>query len=392
MSLMTKMKYIDGKEQLGIDYDWKLIIKEFEKLKIPKNVYSPVPALKNNCKYYVSVSERSTGKTTNWILLGLVMNKLYGTQIQYVRQSEAMILPKNIGQMMSVINSFGYVEKLTDGKYNMLRYKNRHWRYARTGEDGEVLEESDSVMFCMDLDHNETLKSSYNSPRGDLIIFDEFIAQRYRLNEFVTFCDLVKTIIRDRLSPIIVMLANTTDRYNTYFQELDIQQEILGCKIGESFRKNIGGSTPLYCELVGNKNEARAHLNSLFFKFKNPRLASITGGDWAIDSYPHIQKEDCIVLLKNRVISYNNALVGLEVCHNDRLGNFVKAHRINKLHDESIVYQLDEITHWKQRRRFGHTKLDGYVWTLYQRGKWYYSTNEVGNIVDSFIRQARQNA
>lgn len=387
---MEKLQYINDNEQLGVKYDWKKIFKEYEKLKCPKDVYNPLFALKQGCSYNVAISERSTGKTTNWVLLGLVMNKLYGTIIQYIRQSENMIMPKNIGKMMSVINQFGYVKKLTDGKYDALEYKARCWYYIKYDAGGGVAEKSDTVMFCLDLDHNEFYKSSYNAPLGDLIIFDEFISQRYRPNEFVTFCDLVKTIIRERLSPVVVMLANTTDRYNTYFQELDIQQELLGLKIGQHFKKDVGGSTSVFCELVGSKNEQRAFQNSKFFKFKNPRLASITGGDWAIDSYPHIIKEDSEKLFDGRVIRFNSALVGLEVCKNERLGLFVRAHRVSKTYDDTIIYTLENINDVNERFRFGWSHVDAVLWELFDRNKWFYSTNEVGNIVASYVRQARQ--
>lgn len=383
-------KWINDNEQLGLAYDWKAIFKEYERLKCPKDVYNPLFALKQGCSYNVAISERSTGKTTNWVLLGLCMNKLYGTIIQYIRQSENMIMPKNIGTMMSVINKFGYVKKLTDGRFDMLQYKARNWFYVKLDELGNVVEKSDPVMFCLDLDHNEYYKSSYVAPLGDLIIFDEFVSKSYKPNEFVTFCDLVKTIIRERLSPVVVMLANTTDRYNTYFQELDIQQELLGLKIGDHFKKDVGGSTSIFVELVGSKNEARAFQNSKFFKFKNPRLASITGGDWAIDSYPHIEREDCDVLLKGFVIRYNSALIGLELCKNDRLGLFVKAHRITKTYPEYLIYTIEVIRDKNERYRFGHTNADAILWRLYDRNKWYYSTNEVGNIVASYVKQAGQ--
>lgn len=382
-------KYINGNIELGLNYDWRKIFKEYEKLGCPKDVYSPLYALRQGCKYNIAVSERSTGKTTNWILLGMVMNKHYGTQIQYIRQSEAMITPKNINSLMSVIVACGYIEKLTDGRYNNVEYRARHWRYTKVDPDSmEVLERSESFMYCLDLDHNETYKSSYNAPLGDLIIFDEFISRRYAQNEFVVFCDLVKTIIRERQSPIVVMLANTTDRYNTYFQELGIQQQILGCRIGDSFKATVGHGTTIFCELVGTKNPERAKQNSLFFGFKNPRLASVTGGDWAIDSYPHIQREDAVKHL-SRFLYFNGAVVELELCSNERLGLFVKAHVANKVPEGSINYQLDEITERHQRHRFGHDNVDKKLWQLFARNKWYYSTNEVGNIVTSYVNQAK---
>ena len=383
-----KVKYINDNPELGVLVDWKKVFKEYEKLGCPKDVYSPLHALRQGCKYNVAISERSTGKTTNWLLLGMVLNKLYGIQIQYIRQTEAMITPKNINSLMDVIKQFGYVEKLTDGRYNSVEYRARNWRYVRTDPDTfEVVERSDSFMYCMDLDHNETLKSSYNAPFGDIIIFDEFISKRYSPNEFVVFCDLVKTIIRERQSPIIVMLANTTDRYNTYFQELGIQEQILGCRIGDSFRAEVGHGTTIYCELVGTKNPERAKQNKLFFGFKNPRLASVTGGDWAIDNYPHIQREECKKHL-SRFLLFNSAVVEIELCSNERLGLFIKAHKATKIPERAICYQLEEITERRQRHRFGYDNLDKKIWLLYNRNKWYYSTNEIGNIIASYVNQA----
>lgn len=387
---MLKIDYIQNDPKLGVNYDWNKILKEFKKLNIPKDVYSPEFAIMQSCKYNVGVSERSTGKTTNWVLIGLVMNKLYGTITQYIRQSEDMITPKYMRPFMDVIVKNGYVEKITDGKYNDCFYRARNWFYCKT-VDGEQIEKAAApFMYCLDLDEAQTYKSSYNAPLGDLIIFDEFVSKRYYPNEFVTFCDIVKTIIRERLSPVVVMLANTTDRYHTYFQELTIQQEILNIKVNEYFKKTTAGGTTIFCELIGNKNLAREKQNTLFFGFNNPRLASITGGDWAIDNYPHIVREDCKTLNTSHYIAFNNYLVNIELCQNKRLGTFCKAHKATKTYDDSIIYSIDGIPDKRFRHKFGYNAVDGMLFLLLKRNKWFYSTNEVGNVVSSYVAQAKK--
>ena len=245
-------------------------------------------------------------------------------------------------------------------------------------------------MYCLDLDEAQTYKSSYNAPLGDLIIFDEFVSKRYYPNEFVTFCDVVKTIIRERLCPVVVMLANTTDRYHTYFQELTIQQEILNIKVNEYFKKTTAGGTTIFCELIGNKNLAREKQNSLFFGFNNPRLASITGGDWAIDNYPHIVREDCKTLNTMHYISFNNYLVNLELCQNKRLGTFIKAHKATRIYEDSIIYSIDGIPDKRYRHKFGYNAVDVMIFLLLKHNKWFYSTNEVGNVVASYVSQAKK--
>lgn len=387
---MEKIKYINDNPILGVEYNWEKILKEFNKLGIPDTVYNPTFALRQNCKYNVGVSERSTGKTTNWVLLGMVMNKMYSTIIQYIRQDQEMVTPKFLKNFFDVIIANKYVEKITDGKYNSCFYTARKWYYCKIA-GGEIVDKaSEHFMYCLDLDEVEIYKSSYNAPMGDLIIFDEFISKRYYPNEFVTFIDLVKTIIRERLSPVIVMLANTTNRYHTYFQELTIQQELLGIKVNEFFTKTTRGGTTIFCELIGNKNIHRATQNTMFFGFANPRLASITGGDWSIDNYPHIEKEDCKTLNKTHYIEYNNFLVQLELCQNKRLGTFIKAHRANKTYPDSIIYSIEPIQDKNHRHKFGYNAVDGMIFLLRNRNKWYYSTNEVGNVVSSYISQAKK--
>lgn len=384
------MTYIDNNSKNGLYYDYDKIRKEYKKLKVPKDFYTPVNLPFESAKYFVGVSERSTGKTTNWVLFGMVMNKLYNTQIQYIRQSKDMIMPKNLNQFMDVIINNGYVEKITDGQYNSCEYFARCWRYIKI-EEGEIKEKAKTpFMVCLSLDEAQNYKSSYNAPFGDIIIFDEFVSKRYWPNEFVIFCDLVKTIIRERISPFVVMLANTTDRYNEYFRELQIQDEILRIKVNEFFIKQTNKGTTIYCELIGNKNIEREKLNELFFGFKNPRLASITGGDWAIDNYQHIEREESKILDKTRFIEFNGYLVNLEICQNDRLGIFVKAHKATKTYEESIIYTVEGIRDKRYRHKFGYTKLDKLLFTYFNRNKFFYSNNEVGNVVTSYIANANK--
>lgn len=70
-----KIKYIDGKKENGIQYDWKFLQKEFQKLGTPKDIATPftIPKFYEN-GWNIMLSERSIGKTTNWLLLGLIMN------------------------------------------------------------------------------------------------------------------------------------------------------------------------------------------------------------------------------------------------------------------------------------------------------------------------------
>lgn len=295
--------FINNKEEYGLLYNYALIEKEYNKLKVPNKYYRPPFSQLNHHKYFIGLSERRTGKTTNWLLMGMVMNKLYDTKIIYVRQNRDMITPKFSMEIFAVIEQYNegeYIRKLTDGRYNSIKYDTRRYYYCeKDKETGDILSMSPTpFMFVVSVDDGMNMKSTMNVPTGDLIIFDEFIGKRYAHNEAIQFFDLCSTIIRGRLSPIIVMVANTIDLHSQYFYELEIKNKIQHMKYGskESITTDLG--TKIFVELIKIKEnkeiEDRRIHNSFFFGFKNPKLTSITGGEdiWAYERVPHIPKYD----------------------------------------------------------------------------------------------------
>ena len=133
-----KIKYIDNDINKGIKYDYKFLLKEYNKLGIPKEYHTPASYNFNNSNYFVELSERSVGKTTNWLLFGMIMNKHYGTVIQYIRQTSDMITPKYLKQLFETIILNGYIEKITDGEFNNVQLKANKWRYIHVNADGNI--------------------------------------------------------------------------------------------------------------------------------------------------------------------------------------------------------------------------------------------------------------
>lgn len=391
---MGKIEYIGNKLENGIKYDLQKIIKEYKKLKCPPTVYNPCKLPLGRARWFALLSERSTGKTTNIILLGMLFNKHYGTQIQYIRQKETMIMPKNIQNIFATIIECHYVEKITDGKYNSIIYKSRRWYYCKVDEDGKILEQDNNYfMINLSIDNNEVYKSSYNAPFGDFIIFDEFIGKFYYPNEFVTLCDLIKTIIRSRQSLIgVFMLANTINRHSEYFNELSIYDEVQALKVGDSGIYRTPHNTQVYVELIGIKSEERTTtqqlLNELYFGFNNPLLSSITGGDWAIKNYPHAPKYEKQTICRNYYISHNNKLVNIEICHTIEIGYIAILHWAYRTYDDSIIYCIEDISDKNHRYKFGSNKSDTFIWNFHKLNKFYYATNDIGDFVANYIASA----
>lgn len=385
------VKYINNKQELGIDYDWNLIKKEFNKLNIPSWVYNPTDVPLTKHKYFINMSERSAGKTTNWLLLGMVMYKLYGTVIQYVRQRADMIAPKNM-DIFNTILQYKYIEKLTDGEYNCIHYSSRRYYLCHIDEHGNIDKIAQSYfMYCCSIDKGQDLKSSYNAPLGDIIIYDEFISKYYYPNEFVDFCDLVKTIIRDRQSPIIVMLANTIDRHSQYFNELEIYDDVQELRQGESKSIITDRGTHIYIELLGIKQERKNKLsivNKLFFGFKNPQLSSITGEDWAIKNYQHIPNDEKQIhtISRNIYIYHNSKLIRLDIVTHEELGVCMYVHWATRTYDDSIILTCCDRTDNRYIFKFGTGSLNQFINKMLKEKRIYFATNDVGSFFDNYVK------
>lgn len=372
--------------------NFQKIIKEYNKLHCPSDVYNPCKLPYDRDKYFVICSERSIGKTTNILLFGMCAHKLFGTQIQYIRQIEPMLEPKNMRQLFATILQFDYVTKITGGKWSSVTYYARGWYYCNTNESGKVIERAeDPFMFCLAINRNIIYKSTYSAPTGDIIIFDECFSKFYPQDEFIDFCDLVKTIIRERQEPIIFMLGNTIDRYHAYFSELELLSVSTSMPIGEHTEIITSGGTPIYCEFATReKTPAKLKLNRIFFGFRNKKLGSITGSDWSITPMQHIDKYDTPeIYAKNFYISIENYLINCEIASSEKYGIHVLTHFATNTYPDSRIYSLENMLDYRYRYKFGHTKLDKMLWTLYERKKFFYANNNIGALVDKYVQHCK---
>ena len=88
------------------------------------------------------------------------------------------------------------------------------------------------------------------------------------------------------------------------------------------------------------KNE-KIKINNLFFGFKNPKINSIVGGEWATNEYPHI--ENGYKLIQNGVyIESHGKLLALDFVEYVNLGLCINCHKATRTYDDSIIYSLEE--------------------------------------------------
>lgn len=399
--MIKSIKYIQDNPDLGIEYNYSKIKKTIKRLGIyPRkkkdddevDVWNPLHLPFDSAKWFILMSIRSKGKTTNFLLLGMVMFEMYGTVTQYVVQTEPQLFPKNTKGLYNVPIELGYIKKITKGRWTSCCLKARRWYYCNFDSSGKISEMSKDY-FCImsSIDKQETYKSILNEPKGDLIIFDEFIHKYYMPNEFIEFTQLFATIRRIRQSPIIIMLSNTVNLYSQYFNELEVADSVSHMKAGDKKIITSSGGTNVYVEIIDPaQSKQRIESDRMFFGFKNPLLGSITGNTlWSISNYPHIERsEEAVTLSRRFYISYNNKLVNLELVKND-VGLVIYCHNATRTYDDSIIYTLSDIRRPLDRYKIGNTKIDKIIWNCYLQNKFYYSTNDVGALVQQYINECK---
>ena len=400
---MEKIKYYDNKEEHGIIIDWPKVWKEYRRIikaaGIKEPIYDPTTAPVNDAKYFDLLSERASGKTTNWLIVGMILNQMYGTQTQYIRQTEDMIKPSIAGEIFRVIVSYNdgcYVPLITHNKYRGIYI---HWKkayfcnYDEKGKPCDIAE--DHFLQFLSIDNNFDYKSTYNAPKGDLIIYDEHIGRNYAPNEFIDFMDLTKSIIRKRKTPIIIMCANTINRNHPHFKELEVSRDIKDLKVGQHKIVTTEKGTRVYIELIGLKQSAiKQEINRLFYGFNNPKMAAITGSDiaWAFDPVPHIVNDETDVII-NRIfhLDCNDVMLQLDIVNTEDRGLIINCHECTRLYKDSVIFTLGEIRQTNQI--YGVGKNNPYatlIWRLYEQNKWYYDSNETGSLVKNYLRTYKQ--
>lgn len=386
-----KIKYINGDPKRGVAYDWKTIIKAYKSLGCPDEYFDPTDCPIAEVKYLMDFSRRGTGKSTGVMLLGMVINAMYGTHVIYVRQTEDMIAPKACGDMFDVIMQNGYVTKITDGRWNGVKLYHRRWFYCNYDEDGKEVERAqEHFCFMCDIVKANNLKSGFNDPIADYIIYDEFVNPAYVPDEFVKFCDLLSTIIRQRYSPIVWLLSNNTDKESPYFYEMECNDIVRALTRGDSRKWTTERGTDCFIEWYApevkhsKSKTILDKMNEIFFGFKNKKLGSITGEDWAIKPAQHIPRADVKFLIQNIYIKNHEKLVKLDFVLHPELGVCVYAHWATQLYDDSYILTIEDRFDNRFRYGAGNDYITKLLLKAIKENRIYYASNDIAAFVRAY--------
>lgn len=350
-----------------------------------------------NADYNIIYGERSNGKTTAVLDYAIKehIESGYKSQLAVVRRWETDFKGKNGQQMFENIVSLGWIEKYTKGRYNSVYYYSQRWYLCYYDGQGNRIE-TDEHPFALafSITSEEHYKST-SYPNIKTILFDEFITREmYLPEEFVKFQNLLSTIIRLRTDVKIFMCGNTINKFCPYFAEMGLNG-IKKQKRGTIDLYTYGEST-LRVAVEYSDFPSKKKASNKYFAFNNPKLEMITHGGWEIDIYPHLpHKYKPKDVLYQFFINFDN-----ELLH----GNIIECEDNMYIYIHRKTTPINENTEWlvyKQtpdyRRNYRinilkpYMKPDCTIRDLIIRKKIFYQDNEIGEIMNNYIKWCMQN-
>lgn len=391
----VKLKFIDNDPNLGVDYDWDLIAKTYKSLGVPPeyDITEILPLGNDALKWYIANSERSVGKTTNVLLVGMVMYALYGTVTQLIRHTiDKASYYETLFDTIVAYNQGQYIKKLTNGEYDSVKY---HWKafyYQRREKNGKYTRADDPFCVSLAADECYNLCSFYEAPRGDWIVLDECFNETNKPEEFVHFCHLVKTIVRERISDKIIVLGNNLDINNIWYRQLMIHNEVRKLRKGQSKIVKTSEGMPIFVVFMENRlPQKRRVFNKLHFGFNNPQLNAITGnGNWNVKMYP----QACMLKERERIcrgifFSYHDDLFLEAEFVNSKSGIYVLIHPSleSTSRQGEVLYTL-LFPNADNELYFGHDKLSRKIIDFIRKKRVVYADNETGDLFAKYIFEA----
>lgn len=404
------------KEEYEASYiDVEEVKRFIKKLNIPKE-YFKIDLDKfftHEYNIYLSIRENA-GKTTQALILGMVLNRLYGTKIEYIRNDEKQIARASVEELFSTVEKLpdkfcNYIQKIY-GVYNAVEYKPQQkcFRLVHIDEDGNTDLTGDTICALHSNENWRKYKSSYNSPMGDFIVVDEFLdSERPTYRQMTELMNNISTIGRvgskqRRNNVHCLMLGNNTDEYSHWWDDFTITEQIRNMiNFGSEFSAITELGTSVFCKLIDlndNKKEEIKTNKIKFFGFNTPEMAQFNGTQvWAQTNYPQIPDVDMLREGKrkaNRIYIYHRGrYIQLELFSHKLYGYYVFLHWASEPeYDDAVIMTIEPI---KKNEIYGFGKYSlsdkigkalSTLNKLRMGNRWYYLNNQIGAIVDDFIK------
>lgn len=353
--------------------------------------YSLDAILKKNADYNIVFGERSNGKT--YAALKYCIEQFYktGGEFAYIRRWKEDILGKRAANIFAALESDGAIADATDGEFTRVKYYNGVFYLANFDETTQKLVSDNKpcgyTFALSDSEHNKSV--SY--PNVTTIVFDEFLTRRYYLvDEFVTFMNVLSTIIRQRDNVKIFMLGNTVNKYCPYFAEMGLRHaKDMAQGTIDVYKYGNSGLT-VAVEYAGSTGKKTKKSNK-YFAFDNKNLEMITQGKWELALYPHLpERYKRSQVLFTYFIEFQGDVLQCEIVQTDT-GMFTYVHEKTtpiKEPDKDVIFSDRHMVGNNYYRRLLHPRdeLSKRIGMFYATEKVFFQNNDCGEIVRNYIR------
>ena len=349
--------------------------------------------------YYMIIGERSNGKTYSILNYCLERYVNYGEEFVYIRRFDEDIKYKRGSKIFDNLIEHHVIEKLTKGKWNDVYYYASNWYFKKTDKNNPKESVISDTPFAYGLSlSSEEHDKSISYPRVKNIFFEEFLSRKnYLYDEFMTFTNVLSTIIRLRDDIKIFMAGNTINKYSPYFSEMGLTN-IKTMKVG-TIDVYTYGDSGLKVVVEFSDFPSKNKPSNVYFAFNNPKLSMIRGDGnvWEIGIYPHLTPEMKYkpkdVIYKYYIVWDNDILQCDIVRLNDTTFTFVHI-KTTPIKDDNtnLVYSTEHSSKPNYKRRITKTnsRREEIILWFYKNEKVFYQSNEIGEIMRNYLNWCKK--
>lgn len=344
------------------------------------------------CKYGLTFSEKSAGKTTWWFVFCIVLTWMIGRPTCLLRRWEEAFKSNRPSQYFSSINNMGIISELTEGEYDCIAYYRKAF-YLGKYEEGKIKRCLTPSMYCRSL-------TSYENDNGTQIdkcawiIFDEFIPRGGELPDEVEkyFKPCISSIKRNNDDTRIILLGNPINRFSTYFEAFGLEGADTMPK-GTIRVYQYPSSLKMAVERGGELSSKKD--NELYYSFGDLLRDSMVTGEFETIRYPRPEKYSMKDVVAEFYIIYkNNCYKGNIIIGDNNRQVFFYPYNIKNVDlDNDIIYsdKFDSRNNWRRNILARNDKLSREIVNYLRLDLGRYSDNKAGAVVDGYLKFCKNN-
>lgn len=321
--------------------------------------------------YYVAISSRGTGKSTNSFLLILKEYLETGCPSVLIRRRDIELNEGKLKEVFGEIISLGFIRYWSQDRWNSIQTVGMRSYLCKRDDDGKIVDKDKNFfMYAIPLAESGNIKGIQLNRAEDYvwvkyIVFDEIIPVdgfSYLPNESGLLWNTISTIIRHYDKAKVILLGNCIVSSACPVLN-DMQIDIYSFKLGEKrlYKYDAENESDVnYCAvhfIDKRKYKGVANKNNKMFNFGNQKTLAITGNSddatqiWELDrdflGIPRKYKKSDIVFefyWLNCDEIFKGEVVDLGDCrfiYNHRTGHKIDENWLNE--DENLILSSEII-------------------------------------------------